>query len=568
MIAEPKLKLFNDLVHSSTKEEILWMHGYMSGFLVKNEPETTLLTPPALKKKLTILYGTETGNSKKISTEFAALSKKAGFVVKLSGLDQYRFSDLGKEEHVLFVVSTHGDGEPPATAKKFYDFIHEENLLLHTLKYAVLALGDSAYPLFCKTGEDIDARLHNLGGSRITSVQKCDTSYQQDANAWFTNVLSFIGTGAENKSTLVRSPVSPVNVKTKTGRKTYAGKVITNIVLNDKSSDKQTHHIEIVADDLYYQPGDSIGIVPGNPVNYADEILSITGIEPGKTITLSHGTYTVSELLYSKLNVLYLHERTVKKYGDIVGQFIPDTRIGLSDLLKIYPVKDTAQFEEVIAVLDPIIPRLYSISSSLSAHPGEVHITVAKDQFCVNEEVKYGLCSTHLASLSVDSEIEFYIQTNSQFKLPANENDVIMIGPGTGIAPFRSFLHERDAEGAQGRNWLFFGDRKFTTDFLYQTEIQTWHSTGILNNVHVAFSRDQQEKIYVQDKIYQHGKEFFEWIERGAYLYVCGTRAPMSTDVEKTILSVIEKYGNRSQNESEEYLNELKQAGRYLLDVY
>ena len=228
----------------------------------------------------------------------------------------------------------------------------------------------------------------------------------------------------------------------------------------------------------------------------------------------------------------------------------------------------TSQFEEIISILEPIIPRLYSISSSLQAHDGEVHITVALDTFTINEEIKFGLCTDYLSQLTVNSELEFYVHKNSQFKLPAPDKNIIMIGPGTGIAPFRSFLAERDSTGATGKNWLFFGDQHFATDFLYQTEIQNWIETDVLTKVNVAFSRDKKEKVYVQHKMQKHGEEFFSWLNNGAHVYVCGAKAPMSIDVENALLQIIKEFGNKNDEEANIYLDELKDAGRYVKDVY
>jgi sulfite reductase (NADPH) flavoprotein alpha-component len=238
------------------------------------------------------------------------------------------------------------------------------------------------------------------------------------------------------------------------------------------------------------------------------------------------------------------------------------------DLLKIYPVKDTGQFQEVIGLLEPIAPRLYSISSSPEAHAGELHLTVARDTFCVNGESKYGLCSDILAQRIPGDTLEFYIHPNSRFKLPSPEKDIILIGPGTGIAPFRSFLAERDSTGAGGKNWLFFGDQHFTTDFLYQTEIQNWAQTGVLTRINTAFSRDQREKVYVQHKMRKHAADLFDWLESGAYVYICGAKHPMSLDVEETLLDIIHEQGNRTAAQAALYLDELKEAGRYVTDVY
>jgi sulfite reductase (NADPH) flavoprotein alpha-component len=337
--------------------------------------------------------------------------------------------------------------------------------------------------------------------------------------------------------------------------------------LNDIGSGKQTYHLEIAAE-ADYQPGDSIGITPENPIEVVEAVLSLTGIDPSRRMSFREEELSVEQLLKKKLNIVFLPERVVKKYAAIVRQDIPETKIGLLDLLKIYPVKDAAQFQEVVGILEPIAPRLYSISSSPEAHGGEIHITVAKDTFVVNGETKHGLCSDALSQLATDHSLEFYVHRNAQFKLPEQDKDVIMIGPGTGIAPFRSFLSERDATGASGKNWLFFGDQHFTTDFLYQTEIQNWLQTGVLTKINTAFSRDQQEKVYVQHKMQKQAAELYSWLEAGAYVYICGAKEPMSVDVENALLDVIRQEGKKNAAQAENYLDELKTAGRYVKDVY
>jgi sulfite reductase (NADPH) flavoprotein alpha-component len=290
-------------------------------------------------------------------------------------------------------------------------------------------------------------------------------------------------------------------------------------------------------------------------------------------IELRHFTFrseevTAYELLKKKLNIFYLPERVVSKYAALIGQDIPPTKIGLLDLLKIYPLENKAQFEQLIEILEPIAPRLYSISSSPEAHSGEVHITVARDKFHVNDEWKCGLCSDYLSQLPTENNIEFYIHKNNQFRLPADDKDIIMIGPGTGIAPFRSFLAHRDATGASGRNWLFFGDQHFVSDFLYQTELQNWMETGVLSKINVAFSRDQKEKVYVQHKMLKHGQELYDWLVNGASIYVCGAKEPMSVDVEDTLMQIVEKFGNKTIEEAAQFVEQLKDEDRYLKDVY
>lgn len=583
MLAEHKLKLLQDLVRSSTKEELVWMNGFLAGVLMNCHEQPALASASAAASapataaapvaapaapsvsKITIAYGTETGNSKKLATEMAAKAKKSGIQAKVVSLDQYRLNDLAKEEYFFTIISTQGEGEPPATAKKFYDHIHQNGFKLPQMKFGVLALGDTSYPLFCKAGEDVYQQLHKLGGEPVAPLIKCDTDYQGDADGWFSQVLHSLTTTTSSNGS---ASVGAVVAKKPAGKKTYAGTIITNVNLNDRGSSKATHHIEITADELEYQPGDSIGIIPENAPAIVDAILAIAGIDGKKSVAFRNETHTVVELLKKKLNIAYLPERVVKQYAAIVKQDIPETKISLLDLLKIYPVSNAAQFEEVIGILEPITPRLYSISSSPQAHSGEVHVTIARDNFKVNGEVKNGLCSNYLAELTVDSSLEFYVHKNHQFRLPAAEKDVIMIGPGTGIAPFRSFIAERDAAGAEGRNWLFFGDQHFVTDFLYQTELQNWMQTGVLTKMNVAFSRDQATKIYVQHKMLQHSKELYEWLQGGAYVYICGAKEPMSVDVENTLLQIIERFGSKTSAQAIEYLNNLKEEGRFLKDVY
>jgi len=565
MLAEPKLKTILDFISSSSKEELIWINGYIAG-IINHTTAAETKTINTVSKKMTIVYGTETGNSKKVAIDIATKAKKQQAIVKLASLDQYRLTDLTKEENLLVVISTQGDGEPPVAAQKFYDYIHYNGFRLDRLKYSVLALGDTSYPMFCKTGEDVDEQLHKMGGKRIIPIQKCDVDYEADAEAWFNKVWQSLNDTVVAAPALAK-PVSPAGIKTGP-KKIYKGTVLANINLNDKGSNKETRHIELAADEVDYLPGDSIGIVPENPLAMVNEIIHLTGIDANKEMTYKESAYTVFELLKKKLNIIYLHERVVKKYAAIVQQEIPETKMDLLDVLKIYPVKDAAQFEEVINILPGQSPRIYTIASSNMAHTGEVHITVGKDVFVVNEEKKTGLCSDYLSQLKVDTTLEFFVQKNKRFKLPDAGKDIIMIGPGTGIAAFRSFLSERDATGASGRNWLFFGEDHFASDFLYQTEIQNWFQTGLLTNVNVAFLHGQPGKFFVQDKIQQYGKEFFEWVQSGAYVYVCGEKEPMSIEVENMLLNVIEQHGNKTKEEAIAYFKQLKEEGRYAKDVY
>jgi sulfite reductase (NADPH) flavoprotein alpha-component len=554
-----KKKQIREFIDSLDQEEKIWTMGYLDGLLNGTVPEESASRKsPAENKKITIAYGTESGNSKKIANVFASRAKQEGIHAKIVSLDQYRLTDLAKEEYFLTVISTQGEGEPPASAKKFYDHIHQNGFNLPKLKYGVLALGDTSYPMFCKAGEDVDHQLSHLGGERIVDIQRCDVDFETDAHNWMNNVIQKIS-GSQSVM------ITPKTVKKSTGKKIYHGEILTNINLNDQGSNKQTHHIEISCEDVYYKPGDSLGIVPYNPLAVVEAIISHTGIDADRTFVHRNETCSAYELLHKKLNIVYLPERVVAKYAAQIQEEIPSIKTGLLDLIRRYPVKDPAHFETFLQQLEPITPRLYSISSSLESVDGEVHLTVARDKFTIEEELKYGLCSDHLCSLNPGDKIDFYIHHNDLFRLPEDHKDVIMIGPGTGIAPFRAFLSERESAGASGRNWLFFGDQHFTSDFLYQTELQQWKEGGVLHALDVAFSRDQPEKIYVQDKIKQRAGEFFQWLENGATLYVCGAKK-MSEDVEKTIVDLIKKSG--TSEDAESYINELKMAGRYQKDVY
>lgn len=566
MLSDVKLKQIKDLAQAFNRDEIIWASGYLAGLANASSSDTSTNNAAVTVKKITLVYGTETGNAKKLATQLAEIAKQKGLTVKLAGLDQYRVNDLEKESYFFVVISTQGEGDPPALAQKFYEYIHAQQPDLAKMKFAVLGLGDSSYPQFCKTGEDVDARLEALGAHRLLPLQKCDVDYEEDALRWLDNVLASL----QNITTAaVINTSAPTQEKAKT-KKYYQGKIITSINLNDSGSAKQTYHIEITTDELIsYEPGDALGIIPQNKHSMVDKIIALTGIDPKLEIQTAKTKATVEDQLKLHLNICYLLKSTVKQYAELTAQQIPETRMSLFDLLRIYPVKDAAQFQEVLAILTPQSPRLYSISSSPAAHGDqEIHITVSKNQFTVEDEERYGVCSEYLADLMEGHSIEFFIQKARHFKLPASDKDVIMIGPGTGIAPFRSFIAERDATGASGRNWLFFGDQHFITDFLYQTEIQNYLQTGVLHELDLAFSRDTPQKIYVQHKMQEKAKTFFEWINNGACVYVCGSKEPMSKDVEYAMLEIIKEMGNKSDAEALQYLQEMEEQGRYAKDVY
>ncbi|WP_300690798.1 flavodoxin domain-containing protein [Chryseobacterium sp.] len=570
MLSENKLNVLKQISGDFSRDEAIWASGYLAGLaggtlLTATLPPThTNTLIQSVVKKITLAYGTETGNSKKLATVLAGIIKKKGIQVKLADLSQYKPKDLGKEEFFFVIISTQGEGEPPALARKFYNYIHENEIDLSNLKFGVLALGDSSYPQFCKTGEEVDDRFEIIGAQRIIPLKKCDIDYEQEAAQWIEHVFEAVNKRTDNRIQKSSAP------KVSTGRKRYKGKVSSIINLNDITSEKETYHIEIETDEaIVYQPGAALGIVPFNSKATVDEIITLTGVDPKKKIETAKITDSVEGLLQKYLNISYLLKSVVAQYAKITGHSIPEVRLSLLDLLRIYPVKNAGEFEEVIQVLTGQAPRLYSISSSLEAHgENEIHITVAKSEFFIDHQKNNGLCSGFLSEFNAGEEMEFYIQEAGHFKLPEPDKDIIMIGPGTGIAPFRSFLWERDAAGAEGRNWLFFGDRNFVSDFLYQAELQDFLKTGSLTHLDLAFSRDTADKIYVQHKLEQKGQEVFHWLEGGASLYVCGAKEPMSLDVEQTLLTIIQNEGKRSQEEALHYLEELELSGRYAKDVY
>ena len=568
MLGDNKIKILQDLVNNATKDELIWMNGYLNGIVqAKSAPVAVIASIPAVNK-ITIVYGTETGNSKRLATDFAAKAKQKSINARVIGMDQYRLTDLTKEEHLLAIISTHGEGEPPLAARKFYDHIHNNGFKLEKLKYSVLALGDTSYPLFCKTGEEVDEQLDRLGGSRIAPLQKCDVDYEDDANGWINDILDKLCAPVKEVHQVLPAAVAVMAPLKKIGKQIYKGTVLTHINLNDRGSNKETFHIEIAAEGLDYQCGDSIGIVPENDSQVVTDIIAVTNVDGNKLVEYKKEKFTVYELLKKKINIIHLTERLVKQYADTTGHVIEAGRLDLLDLVKKYPIQNRTQFEEILISLNAISPRLYTLASSPAAHEGEVHILAVKDRYWVNGEARFGLCSDFLSTLKTNAVQQFFIQPNKRFRLPAENKDIIMVGPGTGIAAFRSFLAERDATGATGRNWLFFGEQHFVSDFLYQTEIQNWYETGVLTKINLAFSRDQKEKLYVQHKMQEHAAELYSWLQGGASFFVCGKKDPMSVDVENTLISIIVQQGNKTAAEAKDYVEQMEAEGRFEKDVY
>ncbi len=565
MLGEQKLKQWEELVKSFTPAELIWANGYLNG-IVSTSTNKPVENTGASVKKITIAFGTETGNSKKLAMELAAKAKQKGIVSKVVGMDQYKLADLPKEEYFLAIVSTHGEGDPPEAAQKFYDHIHNNGFQVPQLKYSVLALGDTSYPLFCKTGEDMDKQFQKLGGKRIAPLRKCDVDYEQEAAKWVDSVLESLTKTADASTEIKAQPtVAPAKPA---GKQYYTGKIQNKINLNASGSSIATYHIELAVEGVEYIAGDSIGIVPENNLAVVEKIIALAGADANKKVTWKNEETDIKTLLQKKVGIDYLLGKATKQYAALVQKELPDKRFDLIELLENYPLQDAAKFETFIISLNQIAPRVYNIASSPAAHPDEVHITVLRDEFEMDGQKKTGLCTAFLDAKNDGDEVTFFIQPNKRFRLPADDKNIIMIGPGTGVAPFRSFVSERDATGATGGNWLFFGNPDFTTDFLYQTEWQQWFATSVLTKINVAFVNDTDGRIKIQDKLLQQAKDLFEWIKAGAHIYLCGEKTPMGRDVELAMVDVLQKGGNLTAEEAQNYFLQLKDEGRYVKDLY
>jgi sulfite reductase (NADPH) flavoprotein alpha-component len=564
MLSDTKLSLLQQLLQNASSEEIIWTKGYLAGFLDQSRlgvsvPVVPTAVPVALKPL--IIYGTETGNSKKVASNLLASFKKDKIQAKAVDVFQFDVSKLEKESLVLFVMSTQGEGEFPQNAVAFYEKLKASEASLNKVSFAVLGLGDSSYPLFCNAGLLLDEVLAEKGAKRLLPLVKADVDYADAVTNWESDLKKVF----QNQSA---EPVAAKSAPAVSHKKNYTGVISHKVILNDTGSNKQTYHIEITSDDeVAYEPGDALGIVPKNTVEDVQFILDYFGTEATQEILIKEQKATAEKWLLER-NIKGLSKRSLEQIGNLLGVAIASEKSDLVDVLKQYPKSESFKIESLIAILLPIAPRLYSISSSAEAHDGQVHLTVNLNTFQVGSATKTGLASQFLANFPLNQELEFYIHKNQNFRLPNEETDIILIGPGTGIAPFRSFLAHRDVTGAEGKNWLFFGEQHFVLDFYYQTEIQEWLTTGVLTKLDTAFSRDQERKIYVQDRIREKAKEFNDWLENGASIYICGQKNPMSQDVEEAILEVIAQERNVSNEEAKQILEELENQGKYQKDVY
>lgn len=577
--------VFNDLIKELTNEQAIWMHGFLEGRLsgingkaILPVASSELATP---QSQLTILYGSETGHSHELAEKLAEKAANKNIAATVINMYDYNTKKIGEEVNVAIIVSTHGEGDPPDMADDFYKFITGKRTpKLDKLNYSVLALGDKSYKHFCKTGEDIDAAIRKQGAFRIAPLVKCDVDYEVSAEIWMNNFLLNLAPAVQSESSQ--------NVEVKIVTEEYSKKnpfmatVLEKVKITGRDSDKEVYHLELSLEDsgLTYQPGDSVGIFAVNPESLVEQILQNTGFDPEYVVTLENGEMNIREALSHHLEITVLTFDTIKKYYEKtklpeLGKLLNDEKLldeylyghDLLDILEDYPFDWNPN--KLVEVLRQLPPRLYSISSSQDNVGEEVHATISIVRYERKNRLRNGACSSHLAdNIEIDDQVPVYIEKNPSFKLPLNGSKLIMVGAGTGIAPYRAFLQQRETDNKTGGAWLFFGDRRFQSDFLYQVEWQKWLKSNHLEKMDVAFSRDQEEKIYVQHKLLENKEEIFRWLEDGAHLYLCGDMKSMAKDVNKTILEIIKTQGGVSIEKAGEYVKKLKREKRFQQDVY
>jgi sulfite reductase (NADPH) flavoprotein alpha-component len=579
-------------------QQLVWLSGYLYGQATSAgggvaAPAATAApaAAPAVEK-LTILYGSHTGNGKKIAQQAADAAAAKGLKAEVRDMNDYPTRQLAQEQNLLVIVSTHGEGEPPMSAEELHTFINGPRApKLPKLRYAVLALGDKSYLQYCQTGKDFDQKLADLGGTRLLDRRDVDVAFKAPAAQWIEDVLNVLTAGAASAEasaapTIAGSTAAVLaEVATEyTAENPWPAKVLESIQLNGRGSDKETYHIELdlAGSGLHYVPGDALAVVPANHLPLVEEVLlaarlsDTTAVQvEGESLPLAAALATHRELTVLTRDVLERYA-TLAPHAGLQELLADQNRLqpylygrDVADLLTEFPSEQlTAQ--ALADVLRPLPSRAYSIASSLLAHPEEVHLTVGAVRYEAFGRQKHGVCSSFLADrLALGDTARVFVQHNEYFRLPQNgETDIIMIGAGTGIAPFRAFVEERVELGATGRNWLLFGNPHFTTDFLYQAEWLQHLKKGTLSRLDVAFSRDQAEKIYVQDRLLEASRDVFGWLENGAHLYVCGDKTRLGTAVQTALTQVVQKEAGLSADDATAYVKNLRKQRRYLEDVY
>jgi sulfite reductase (NADPH) flavoprotein alpha-component len=577
-LPEDQVALVRRLLTNATPEQRQWLSGYIAGFQAANDVRAAPAAPVAPKPKLTILYGSESGNAEALAAATRKSAARLGFAARVLDMAEAMPPDILRAGTVLVIASTWGEGDPPQRAEAFYAALMEDAApRLDGLRYAVLALGDRAYARFCETGRRFDERFAALGATRVASLTECDLDYKQPAAAWIEMTLRMLAeTATEPGAAVIHvdfSRAAPVETVDDAPRVAPA-EVTTHINLNSSRSEIKTYHLELslAGTGLTYQPGDAIGFTPTNDPTQVEEVLTAVG---------HAGDAALRERLSTQLDITTLTRGQIAEYAALTGDAAlrdlaaDDARVGafardrqLIDLLVATP--HTLSGEQFATLLRPLPARYYSVASSQAAVGEEAHLLIAKVAWDSHGRKRKGVASTDAAERrGVGATLPISVKSNPHFRLPADPDaPIIMIGPGTGVAPFRAFLQEREATGARGRNWLFFGARRFTHDFLYQLEWQDWLKSGVLSRVDLAFSRDQRDKIYVQHRMWQARRELYAWLRDGASIYVCGDVKAMAKDVHATLLAVIAEQAGKEADAAAAELRALQRAGRYCRDVY
>ncbi|MCT2536929.1 assimilatory sulfite reductase (NADPH) flavoprotein subunit [Aquibacillus koreensis] len=600
-----QIELLNRLLPTLSDNQKVWLSGYIAaGSITSNNQistaiqatiqsdETDVTSDQLTTREITILYATDTGNSQALAEEFGQKLESQSFKVTVRMMDDFKPKQLKNVQDLFIVTSTHGDGDPPDNALSFYEFICSNKApKLEDVRFSVLALGDSSYEYFCQTGKQFDERLAELGAERLHPRVDCDLDYEELAEGWFDAILSKV----TEKSTVNNQRPSTSSNKEMDGdqpshskKHPFRAKILENLVLNGRGSNKETRHIEldIEGSNLTFEPGDSLGIIPENDPDLVMNIIEETGWNPDESVPVSKSGDVLSlrEALTTTFEITTLTIPLLEKAAELSTNETLKQMVltqnkenllaymngrDLLDLIRDFgPWKVTAV--DFIKILRKIPARLYSIASSSKANPDEVHLTIGTVRYQTHSRDRVGVCSGQFAErLEPGDYVPIYVQKNNNFRLPSNpETPIIMVGAGTGVATYRAFLEECEEQASTCKTWLFFGEQHFLTDFLYQVEWNKWLKEGVLSKMDVAFSRDHEEKVYVQNRMLEKKKELYQWLEQGANLYVCGDEKNMAKDVQKVLLSIIETEGNKTAQEAEAYLSEMRKNKRYQRDVY
>lgn len=567
-----------------------WLAGFLAGLhsrllVLEDKQQPAAGTGAAATTQLHILYGSQTGNAEALAQTAAKSARAKGLVPVVQALGDVDLDVFATMRHVLIVTSTYGEGEMPDNAQLFWDAISASTApRLEQMHFAVLAIGDTGYDGFCQAGKFIDMRLEQLGAKRVVDRIDCDIDYEEPSSEWLNSSMPQFAASAGSSGTVLESaPEAPV-IPGSNKSNPYAAALITNKRLSGEQSAKDIRHFEFDLSDsgLKYEAGDALGVIPVNEPSLVSLLLTQLNADyqtpvPGFDRSLGDLlTYQFEISEPSRKLIEWVGQNTTNQELRHVLQHDDKDALGVwlwgkdtLDLLQLELTR-TLAVPEFVALLRPLQHRAYSISSSSKAHPNQVHLTVASVRYHSGGRNRGGVCSTYLAErVRRGEKPAIFISPNKSFRVPANNSaPLIMVGPGTGIAPFRAFLQERQATGAQGKNWLFFGDQHQEHDFIYQDELVAWRDNGLLTRLDLAFSRDQEKKIYVQSRMLEQGAELYAWLQEGAYFYVCGDASRMAKDVDNALYEVVRQFGGLSTERAADYVDQLKKEKRYLRDVY